>query len=147
MVHALEEIHRLLRPDGSLIDIHPCLEAPLLEIHQGGRITFAEPVPAHDFEDKQQAENALKQAIQRRLFVVERADVFDFLVYASSAAELRDFLVEQSAFEDNDEATGKWEVERAELAKRTEEAMRAAGKGAEVVFHECARITLLRPVH
>jgi len=43
MVHALEEIQRLLRPDGSLIDIHPVLEAPLIEAYQGDRVLLAEP--------------------------------------------------------------------------------------------------------
>jgi hypothetical protein len=30
MVHALEEIHRLLKPSGRLIDIHPVAEASWL---------------------------------------------------------------------------------------------------------------------
>ena len=28
MVHALEEIHRLLKPAGTLIEIHPSVDAP-----------------------------------------------------------------------------------------------------------------------
>ena len=48
MVHALEEIQRLLRPGGSLIDIHPFPEVPLIEVYQGGRVLFAEPQPVHD---------------------------------------------------------------------------------------------------
>jgi hypothetical protein len=144
MVHALEEIHRLLRPDGNLIDIHPCLEAPLIEIVQGGQIIFAEPSPEHDFEDKQQAEIALTQVVQRRLFVVERSKVFDFLIYASSVAELRNFLEEASAFQDSapDEAAA---AAQAELAARLEEALQAAGEGAEVAYHERARMTRLMP--
>lgn len=145
MVHALEEIHRLLRSNGSLIDIHPCPEAPWVEVHQGGKIVFAEAAPAPDIESKRQAEEALAQAIQRRLFVVAGSDVFDFLVYASSVAELRDFMVEQSAFKEDDETARKWETDRAELARRAEAAMRAAGTGAEVAFREKARITYLKP--
>ena len=143
MVHALEEIRRLLKPDGSLIDIHPFPEAPMIEIQQGGKIVFGEPVPAHGYEDKRQAENALAQVVQCRLFVVEGSAAFDFLIYGSSVAELRDFLVEQSC--DSDETARKWAVERAELAQQVEEAMQASGEGAEVAYHERVCITHLKP--
>ena len=74
MVHALEDIQRLLRPDGCLIDIHPVLEAPLIEVYQGVRVLFVEPYPGYDYEeDLRQAEDALAQIVQRRLFVVERS--------------------------------------------------------------------------
>jgi hypothetical protein len=144
MVHALEEIHRLLRPDGSLIDIHPSLEVPLVEIHQDGKAVFTEPVPEHDCQDKQQAEKALAEVVQRGLFMVQRADVFDFLVYASSIVELRSFLEEANAFEVSppDEEAAAWQ---AELAAQVVEAMQAAGEGAEVAFHERVYITRLRP--
>lgn len=32
MVHALEEIRRLLKPDGYLIDSHPIRKVPLIKI-------------------------------------------------------------------------------------------------------------------
>jgi hypothetical protein len=144
MVHALEEIHRLLRPDGSLIDIHPSLEAPLVEIHQDEKTVFAEPVPEHAYQGKQQAEKALTDVVQRGLFMVQRAGVFDFRVYASSIVELRSFLEEANAFEDSppDEEAEAWQ---AELAAQVVEAMQAAGEGAEVAFYERVRITRLRP--
>ncbi|MGD2050126.1 MAG: hypothetical protein PVH03_11535 [Chloroflexota bacterium] len=145
MVHALENIHRLLKQAGHLIDIHPFAEAPLIEIHQGGKIVFAEPLPAYDIEDIQHAERALTHVIQRGLFSVERVTEFTSRTYASSVAELRDFLVEQSAFKDEDEATGKWEKERAEFALRVEAAMRAFGEGAEVAFYERVRLSRLAP--
>ena len=146
MVHALEEIRRLLRPGSSLIDIHPVLEAPLVKVYQGDRVWFSEPSPGYDYEeDMRQAEAALAQVVQRGLFVTERSGEFDFLVYASSVAELNDFMVKASAFHDSpaDEAAAARE---AELAARVEEIMQAAGKGAQVVYHEKARIARLRPV-
>ena len=146
MVHGLEEIHRLLKPDASLVDIHPIPIAPLIEVYQGGRLVFAEPVPAYDDEDERAAEDALARVLQRRLFVVEREAAFDFLTYGSSVAQLRDFLVEQSAFAGNGESVRKWEVERAEFARRVDEIMRAAGEGAEVAFHERGRIARLRRI-
>ena len=145
MVHALEEIQRLLRRDGSLIDIHPVLEAPLIEAYQGGKVLFAEPVPFRDYEDDRQAEDALTQVVQRRLFVVERGGEFDFLHYGSSIAELRDYMAKANAYDDRpkDEAVAARE---GELYTRVEEIMQAAGEGAEVAYHERGRIAQLRPM-
>jgi hypothetical protein len=144
MVHALEVIHHLLKPGGCLLDIHPLPQAPLAKIVQGGKITFAGPVPALNEDDVRQAEAALAQVVQRRLFVVEQSAVFDFLVYAPTVAELCNFLEEANAFQDSppDEAAA---AAQAELAARLEEALPAAGEGAEVAFHERACITRLMP--
>jgi len=142
MVHALENIHRLLKLNGRLIDIHPFAEAPLIEIHQGGKIVFAEPVPASAVEDIQHAENALAHVIQLGLFAVERASEFDFRIYASSVTELRDFLVEADAYDDSppDEAIAAQEQE---LAARVEGLLRATGEGAEVAHYEQVHIARL----
>ncbi len=145
MVHALEEIHRLLRPDGSLIDIHPILEAPLIKAFQGGRVLFAEPSPGYSGEDYRQAEHALAQIVERRLFVIERSGEFDFLTYGSSVVELRDFLAMANAYDvsPKDEAV---EAREAELYARVEGIMQASGEGAEVAYHERGRIARLKAV-
>lgn len=98
--------------DGSLIGIHPCPKAPLVEVHQGGQTVFAEPVPEHAYQDKQQAEKVLIDIVQRGLFMVQRADVFDFRVYASSSIEPRSFLEEANAFEDSppDKEAATWQA-------------------------------------
>ena len=146
MVHALEEILRLLKPGGTLIDIHPVVQAWLCEVTQGGKAVFAEPSPTYDYEeDLIQADVALAQVVQRRLFDRDIEGEFDFLTYASSAAELREFLKKASAYEDSlqdDEVTARAE----ELAARVEQIRQACGEGAEVAAHERGRITLLRPV-
>ena len=146
MVHALEEILRLLKPGGTLIDIHPVVQAWLCEVNQGGRVLFAEPSPTYDYEeDLLQAEEALAQVVQRRLFDKELDGEFDFFTYASSAAELRGYLVKASAYEDSTsdaEVTARAE----ELAVRAEQIRQAAGEGAVVAAHERARITRLKPV-
>lgn len=145
MVHALEEIHRLLRPDGYLIDIHPVLEAPVIEVYHGAKLLFAEPGPDYWGEDYRQADHALTQVTQRHLFVVERSGEFDFLTHSSSVAELRDFLAEANAYEarPKEEAAVGW---NADLTARVEAVMQAAGQGAEVAYHERARIARLKPV-
>jgi hypothetical protein len=145
MVHALEDIHRLLRPGGDLIDIHPVLEAPLVEVYQGGKVIFTESWPDYSGEDYRQAEQALAQVVARRLFVIEGSGEFDFLTYGSSVAELRNFLAEAGAYEERpkDDAVVARE---SELFAHVEEIMQAAGEGAEVADHEKARITRLKPI-
>jgi hypothetical protein len=101
MVHALEAIHRLLRPGGSLIDIHPIPADALIEIHAGGRVVAAEPFPSQGHDDVRQADGALAQAVARRLFALEREDEFDFSIYGSSVAELSDFMAEAEAYDDS----------------------------------------------
>jgi len=146
MVHALEGIRRLLRPDGSLIDIHPVLGAPLVEVHRGDGVAFAESSPSYDYEeDLRHAEAALARIVERGMFVTDRSHEFDFLTYGSSVAELRDFMAEVGAYdgrpEDDAVVAGK-----AELYARVDEVMRASGDRVEVAFHEKARMTRLTPV-
>jgi hypothetical protein len=145
MVHALEEIHRLLRPAGSLIDIHPVLEAPLIEVYQGPQVVFAEPSPDYFGEDYRQAEHALAQVVSRGLFVIERSGEFDFLTYGSSVAELRDFMAKANAYDDSPKDESAVAAEE-ELYARVDELMQASGEQAEVVYHERARIARLKPV-
>ena len=101
MVHALEQIHRFLKPGGILVDIHPVAEPPLVEVHQGGRVLFAGPFPGFSHEDDQRAEDALASAVERGLYARERHAQFEFLVYASSFPELLDYVEEQGAFDEN----------------------------------------------
>ena len=145
MVHALEGIERLLRPDGSLIDIHPVLEAPLVEVHAGG-VAFAESSPSYDYEeDLRQAEAALARIVERGMFVTDRGHEFDFLTYGSSVAELCDFMAEAGAYDDRPEDSAVV-ARKAELYARVDEVMRASGDRVEVAFHEKARMARLTPV-
>jgi hypothetical protein len=145
MVHALQNIHRLLKPGGSLIDIHPFADEPLIEIHQGEKIAFTERLPAYSVEDIQQAENALAHVIQHCWFTVERAREFDFRIYASSVAELRDFLTEMDAYDNRplDEMTM---TQYAELATRVEGVIQVGGEGTEVAYYQKVRIARLTPL-
>jgi len=145
MVHALEGIKRLLRFDGSLIDIHPVLEAPSIEVHSGGRVTFAERDPGYDYEeDLWRAEEAVDLMLERGVFVMDRSCEFDFVTYGSTVAELRDFMARAGAYDDRpeDEAVV---ARQAELYARVEEVMRGSGEEAEVAYHERGRMARLTP--
>jgi len=145
MVHALEEIKRLLRLDGSLIEIHPVPEAPSIEVHSGGRVSFAEHDPGYDYDDLRHAEDAVGLMLERGLFVMDRGCEFDFVTDGSSVAELRDFRAQTGAYDDGpqDEAVV---AGQAKLYARVEEVISASREEAEVAYHERGRMARLTPV-
>lgn len=147
MVHALEEIHRLLKPTGALIDIHPVSESSPIEIHQNGRIDRVGYLSVRQWcIDFQQADNALTEIAQRGLFAVEQEGVFDSLTYYASAAEMRTSLNDSIAkFARDAQSAGEAVPHVEALAARAEERMRAAVSGAELRVRERTRISRLRP--
>jgi hypothetical protein len=147
MVHALEEIHRLLKPAGTLIDIHPVSESLPIEIHERGRID-----PVGDLSVRQwcvdfaQADSALAEILGRGVFAVEREGVFDSLTYYDSAEEMRTALrgsLDRFARDAHSVAEAVPHVEA--MSSRSEELMRTAGSGAELVVRERTHIRRLRP--
>lgn len=145
MVHALEEIHRLLRPGGRLIDIHPTLAATLIEVHHNGIIAFSAPVPGQSFQDIQYADDALAKVIKDGLFTIEHASEFEWRTYASSVAELRDYIAQESAY-DEGPSQELVALQEGELAGRVRGVLQAAGEGSEVARLSPARIARLSPV-
>jgi hypothetical protein len=145
MVHALEESRRLLKTDGVLVNILPAPEGYLLEVHHEGRNLFAERNRESLSEDVLQAEAAVKQILDRKLFVIDQEDEYEFLLYATSVQEIRAYWEEQSAFEDDpkaDEILAREEY----LYARVNELLDDLGEGAEVVIRERVRIARLYPV-
>lgn len=145
MVHALEEIHRVLRPDGTLIDIHPFAEPPQVKVIENNRILFAEPKREGDHEGIQSADRAVAQVLGRKLFVAERNHDFDFFSYASSVPELRDFWDSYNAFNESPKELAFLEYED-EVFARAEAVLRGSGEDAEAVIHERVGITRLTRV-
>ena len=148
MVHALEEIRRLLKSTGILIDIHPVAESSPIEIHQGGKIDLAGNLSVRQWcTDYQQADIALTEIKQRGLFAVERERVFDSLTHYDSAAELRTSLNEAIAKFARESQSAEEAVPQVEaLAERAEELMQAAASGADLIVRERTHISRLRPI-
>lgn len=145
MVHALEEIQRLLNPGGLLVDIHPAPELTSIRVYDNGEILHEEPFMETGEEDIIRAESALAEVVERGLFAVDKAHEFDFQTYASSVDELRDYLELMNAYDDclmNEAAA----LREQDLAARVEKILRKSGEGAEVAYYERAKITLMRPV-
>ena len=145
MVHALEETRRLLKLDGVLVNILPHPEGYFIEVHHDGRILFAERKRETLSEAVLRAETAIKQVLDRGLFVTDQKDEFDFITYGSSVSEVRAYWEEQNAYEEEPKA--KDLVAREEyIYAQVEEILDELGEGAEVVIHERVRIARLSPV-
>lgn len=103
MVHALEQIHDLLKPfdkaqgelGGYLIDIHPNGELDEFIYPLNEREHFVGYMQeTDDYIEYRQADEAIQTAISRGLFQVLRAEEFEFHTYADSIDELKNFLEE-----------------------------------------------------
>jgi len=147
MVHALEEIRRLLKPTGALIDIHPVAESSPIELHHGERIDLAGHLWVRQWcFDYQQADNALAEIAQRGLFAVEREGVFDYLTHYASVAEMRTDLLEGIDKFARDAQSAVEAAPHVEaLAAWAQELMQAADSEAELIVRERAHISRWRP--
>jgi len=145
MVHALEEIQRLLIPGGSLLDIQPAPVPTLFEVEQNGVITCSSAIPGETFQYVGYAEQALEAVIQRGLFLVERVQEFEWRTYAASVAELHDHIVEESAFEEGSNIEVE-ALEGGDLVAELEQALQSAGKGSQISRLNHVRCTQMKAV-
>ena len=145
MVHALEEIWRLIKLDGVMVNILPVPEGYSIEVHHDGRIFFAERTRDTLSEDVLQAEAAIKQVLDQGLFIIDQEDEFDFRTYGSSVSEVRAYWEEQNAYEEEPKAEEMLAREET-LYAQVEQLLDELGEGAEVAIHERVRIARLSPV-
>lgn len=147
MVHALEEIRRLLKPTGRLIDIHPVAESSPIEIHQGGKIDLVGYLSVRQWcIDYQEADNALTEIAQRGLFSVEREGAFDSLTHYASVAEMRTSLKESiDKFARDAQSAGEAASHVEALAAQAAELMQTAVSEGELIVRERTHISRLRP--
>jgi hypothetical protein len=143
MVHALLEIHRLLRADGILIEIHPVREPPTVEVRSDGGLRFAEHDPGYDYEaGLRSAEAAVAEVLVRGLFILEGEATFDFFTHATSVRELREFFAVSGAYDaaPKDETLAR---RQDDLYDRVEVLMAPAGGLTTVVYNERAHMNRL----
>jgi hypothetical protein len=99
MVHALEEVHRVLRADGVIIDLRPVADHWPVEIVSAGQCWLAgrlEDLPPQLAEDAA-SEAALEQAKQAGLFEMKSQATFDFSYYWESLQDLRRYIEDEWA--------------------------------------------------
>jgi hypothetical protein len=144
MVHALEEIHRMLRPSGTLIDVHP-VEDAWVEIRSGEEVLFLEGDPGYDPDDDLvSAENALRTILTRGLFALEGSRTFDLLWIAPTVAELRDHFAVIGGY-DQSPPSGAVTRLRDAMYRRAQDVLQSSPTDAEVVYRERARLSRLDP--
>jgi hypothetical protein len=145
MVHALQEVHRLLTPAGCLIDIHPAKSPTLIEVHRRGEILLSVPVPDQSFEDIEHADAAISQVVSTGLFTVDQAMAFELRTYAPSRTELRDYIAQESAY-DECPSSEMLALEDPAIATQVEAFVRAHPGETQVARLNPARISRLRPI-
>jgi len=94
MVHALEEIHRVLKPGGLLIDLRPLEARWPVEIASGSG--FVEAARLTDLptgiSDDEAASRAMAEAKSRGWFNREIEDEFPFFYYWDTPSEMDQFI-------------------------------------------------------
>jgi SAM-dependent methyltransferase len=145
MVHALEEIHRLLKPAGALIEIHPAVGArPSVEVRSNGQLLFSENDPVFDYEDDlRQADAAVASVLDRGVFVLDERRRFELRTHAASVKEMRDHWAFVGAY-DPEEPEETLVRRRDEMYARAHEALQRSA-GAELVYVEPATMSRLIP--
>ena len=96
MVHALEEIHRVLVTGGILIDLRPLLDRWPLEVtsmngnREAGRATDLSAPLADDAA----ADQSMTKAELQGWFLREREDTFSFFYYWDTPREMQEYIDE-----------------------------------------------------
>lgn len=97
MVHALEEIRRVLVPDGILIDIRPLSDDWSVEVVSERlvqKIGYVNHLPAQVDADVASNE-AMKVAESRGWFRREQEELFPFFYSWDTPSEMEDFMAEE----------------------------------------------------
>lgn len=91
MVHALREIHRTLRPDGTLIDLRPAIQNRAIELELSyARLHIGEIDSSATAADHQAADAALRAAVKQGLFRGEHDADFQLIIDMDSVDDLRE---------------------------------------------------------
>ncbi len=97
MVHALEEIRRVLMPDGILIDIRPLSDRWPVEVVSARG--FEETGRVNDFPEQVNADtasnDAMREAERRGWFQREQEEFFPFFYSWDTPSEMEKFVAEE----------------------------------------------------
>ncbi len=135
MVHALKHVHRILRHDGMLVNVHDLPIPHLIEVHSvGPAFKVGWLMDRADFENERSAFNALAQVVADGYYILEDERDFIFNVHVDDLNKVQEGLAV------------RWEsaVLTDRTIQRVEELFRKAGQLAKVVLLMPARMTKLR---
>ncbi len=135
MVHALETLHGLLKPDGILLDIHPTNEPATIAVRLHEQLSPAGWVhESDDYVEYEWAGEALQRAVSDRRFALARAGTFQFVWHADSMSDLRAYLAEEWKDAIVDDVT----------AMRIEEVLKLPVRDKEILVSEAVHIARYR---
>ncbi len=135
MVHALQQTHRILHPNGLLINVHDLPTPHVIEVHSSETVNkVGWLMDREDFENERSAFNALAQVVADRYFILEDERDFGYNIYVDDLNELQEWLAEWWATA----------ILPDRIIQRIEELIRYAGQSARIVLALQARMTKLR---
>ena len=97
MVHALSEIHRILKPDGTLLDIRPLEDSWSVEVvssagwQASGRLSDM-PIGV---ADDAAANESMRDVQARGWFIQKELEEFPFFYYWDTPSEMKEFMEEE----------------------------------------------------
>ncbi len=92
MVHALHDIHRVLKPGGILLDLRPAIGDRIVEVDLVSATLYAGMIDASaTTADKQAADNAIAQAVEDGWYALEHQEIFEMITDMDTADDLRDY--------------------------------------------------------
>src|SRR4030067_285792 len=117
MVHALSEAHRVLKPNGLLLDLRPGPKHRRVGISRRGRWR-AVGATRESFEDDRAANAAVARVLRQGLFRRERRMKFDLYRYMNTLEDFRAWIDEFVKL--GDLPSHDWLIERVEHALHEE---------------------------
>jgi len=135
MVHALRQVHRLLKPDGTLLDLRPAVKHRQVGLGEGKRWAFVAWM-REDLTDDRAANRALKRAAALGLFQPESNREFDLDRVMDTLEDFREWM--------SDFPSGKLAPEDDRLYRRVERALATARPGTRIVARGPLSLSVLR---
>jgi len=132
-VHALRRIHRSLRSEGVLLDLHPQPEPAAVEVWHGGRVEHLGHIDQEeDVREILEARVRLDQVEEGGWYVTQRQEFFDLIAHSPAVSDWQEYQAREGYTGGLSEA----------LLASAHDAM--ATGGAELIVREPIRASLLR---
>ena len=135
MVHALRQVHSMLKPSGNLLDLRPAAEHRRLGVGEGKRWAFVAWM-REDLTDDRAANRALKRAAALGLFQPESNREFDLDRVMDTLEDFREWM--------SDFPSGKLAPEDDRLYRRVERALAKVRPGTRIVARGPLSLVVLR---
>lgn len=106
MVHALNEIHSVLKPNGTLLDLRPLEDSWSVEVvsSAGWQATGRLSDLPQGIADDEAASQAMREVQTRGWFIQKKMEEFPFFYYWDTPSEMKEFMQEEwDSFEKLDE--------------------------------------------